>query len=90
MYTYQSVNLFVLYLINDLKLLIQERERKRQQEYEEALKEKLMVDEVVRKIYEEDQRLVLFTSKTKQKTHESMTTTAHLVVLFLVKALCII
>ena len=29
---------------------------KRQQEYEESLKEKLMIDEVVRKIYEEDQR----------------------------------
>lgn len=32
-----------------------ERERKRQEAYEEFLKEKLMVDEIVRKIYEEDQ-----------------------------------
>ena len=31
---------------------------KRQSEYEEFLKEKLMIDEIVRKIYEEDQRYV--------------------------------
>ena len=29
---------------------------KKQREYEEFLKEKLMIDEIVRKIYEEDQR----------------------------------
>ena len=28
--------------------------------YEEFLKEKLMIDEIVRKIYEEDQRFVCF------------------------------
>lgn len=32
-----------------------DRERQRQQAYEEFLKEKLMVDEIIRKIYEEDQ-----------------------------------
>lgn len=32
-----------------------EREHKRQEAYEEFLKEKLLVDEIVRKIYEEDQ-----------------------------------
>ena len=32
------------------------QEKKRQEEYEEFLKEKLMIDEIVRKIYEEDQR----------------------------------
>ena len=32
------------------------QEIKRQAEYEEFLKEKLMIDEIVRKIYEEDQR----------------------------------
>ena len=32
------------------------QERKHQGEYEEFLKEKLMIDEIVRKIYEEDQR----------------------------------
>lgn len=33
-----------------------EKERRKQQAYEEFLKEKLMIDEIVRKIYEEDQR----------------------------------
>ena len=37
-------------------ILFQEKELKRQQAYEEFLKEKLMIDEIVRKIYEEDQR----------------------------------
>ena len=37
-------------------VLFQEKELKRQQAYEEFLKEKLMIDEIVRKIYEEDQR----------------------------------
>lgn len=34
----------------------QEKEKVKQQNYEEFLKEKLMVDEIVRKIYEEDQK----------------------------------
>ncbi|CAB4007016.1 meiosis-specific nuclear structural 1-like, partial [Paramuricea clavata] len=33
-----------------------EQEKKKQDAYEEFLKEKLMIDEIVRKIYEEDQR----------------------------------
>lgn len=36
-----------------------EKERRKQEAYEEFLKEKLMIDEIVRKIYEEDQRYVL-------------------------------
>ena len=32
------------------------QEQRRQEAYEEFLKEKLMIDEIVRKIYEEDQR----------------------------------
>lgn len=35
---------------------IQHLEVKKQQEYEEHLKDKLLVDEIVRKIYEEDER----------------------------------
>jgi len=38
--------------------VLQEQEIQKQQEYEEQLKEKLMVDEIVRKVYEEDQRYV--------------------------------
>lgn len=37
-----------------------EKEKRKQVAYEEFLKEKLMIDEIVRKIYEEDQRYVLF------------------------------
>jgi len=32
------------------------QEQRRQEAYEEFLKEKLMIDEIVRKIYEEDQK----------------------------------
>lgn len=39
----------------ELEQQLMERERNRQEAYEEFLKEKLMVDEIVRKIYEEDQ-----------------------------------
>jgi len=35
------------------------QEQRRQEAYEEFLKEKLMIDEIVRKIYEEDQRYTL-------------------------------
>lgn len=35
-----------------------EKERRKQEAYEEFLKEKLMIDEIVRKVYEEDQRYV--------------------------------
>lgn len=40
----------------ELERQLEEKDRKRQEAYEEFLKEKLMVDEIVRKIYEEDQR----------------------------------
>ena len=40
----------------DAVVYIFPQEQKRQDEYEEFLKEKLMIDEIVRKIYEEDQR----------------------------------
>lgn len=39
----------------ELEQQLEEKEHKRQEAYEEFLKEKLMVDEIVRKIYEEDQ-----------------------------------
>ncbi|CAL8244571.1 unnamed protein product [Lota lota] len=39
----------------ELERQLVEKERKRQEAYEEFLKDKLMVDEIVRKIYEEDQ-----------------------------------
>lgn len=39
----------------ELEQQLLEREHRRQEAYEEFLKEKLMVDEIVRKIYEEDQ-----------------------------------
>ena len=39
-----------------LESQLEEQERKKQEAYEEFLKEKLMIDEICRKIYEEDQR----------------------------------
>ena len=41
-----------------LEKQLAEKERRKQEAYEEFLKEKLMIDEIVRKIYEEDQRCV--------------------------------
>ena len=41
-----------------LEKQLTEKERRKQEAYEEFLKEKLMIDEIVRKIYEEDQRCV--------------------------------
>lgn len=38
----------------ELEKQLEEKEQKKQEAYEEFLKEKLMVDEIVRKIYEED------------------------------------
>lgn len=46
----------------DLEQQLEEKERKRQEAYEEFIKEKLVVDEIVRKIYEEDQMWVFFLS----------------------------
>lgn len=40
---------------HDLEKQLEEQERKKQEAYDELLKEKLMIDEIVRKIYEEDQ-----------------------------------
>ncbi|XP_070260525.1 meiosis-specific nuclear structural protein 1 [Myotis yumanensis] len=40
---------------SDLEKQLEEQERKKQEAYEQLLKEKLMIDEIVRKIYEEDQ-----------------------------------
>lgn len=39
----------------ELEKQLEEQERKKQGVYEEFLKEKLMIDEIIRKIYEEDQ-----------------------------------
>uniref|UniRef100_A0A8C9PH16 Meiosis-specific nuclear structural protein 1 n=1 Tax=Spermophilus dauricus TaxID=99837 RepID=A0A8C9PH16_SPEDA len=40
----------------DLEKQLEEQERRKQEAYENLLKEKLMIDEIVRKIYEEDQQ----------------------------------
>ena len=40
----------------ELESQLEEQERKKQEAYEEFLKEKLMIDEICRKIYEEDQK----------------------------------
>ena len=40
----------------DLTKQLEEKEFAKQKAYEEFLKEKLMIDEIVRKLYEEDQR----------------------------------
>lgn len=40
----------------ELEKQLLEQEKQKQEAYEEFLKEKLMIDEIVRKIYEEDQR----------------------------------
>lgn len=42
----------------ELEKQLEEQERKKQDSYKEFLREKLMIDEIVRKIYEEDQMLV--------------------------------
>lgn len=42
----------------ELEKQVEEQERKKQDTYEEFLREKLVIDEVVRRIYEEDQMLV--------------------------------
>lgn len=41
---------------HELEKQLIEKEKRKQEAYEEFLKEKLMIDEIVRKIYEEDQR----------------------------------
>ena len=44
----------------ELEKQLIEQEKQKQKAYEEFLKEKLMIDEIVRKIYEEDQRWGVF------------------------------
>lgn len=44
----------------ELEQQLLDNELKKQEAYEEFLKEKLMVDEIIRKIYEEDQMWVLY------------------------------
>lgn len=39
----------------DLEKQLEDQERRKQEAYEQLLKEKLMIDEIVRKMYEEDQ-----------------------------------
>ena len=46
----------IVYYQTELEKQLQEQEHRRQERYEEFLKEKLMIDEICRKIYEEDQR----------------------------------
>ena len=45
-----------IYYHDELEKQLEEQEKKRQEQFEEFLKEKLMIDEICRKIYEEDQR----------------------------------
>ena len=49
-------NHMIKFAQQDLERQMEEIEKKKQEAYEEFLKEKLMVDEVVRKLHEEDQR----------------------------------
>lgn len=43
----------------ELEKQLEEQEKRKQEDYEEFLKEKLMIDEIVRKIHEEDERYQL-------------------------------
>uniref|UniRef100_A0A8W8NY34 Meiosis-specific nuclear structural protein 1 n=1 Tax=Magallana gigas TaxID=29159 RepID=A0A8W8NY34_MAGGI len=54
----------------ELERQLEEREEQKQQAYEEFLKEKLMIDEIVRKIYEEDQRERELTMAKKKATQK--------------------
>lgn len=58
----------------DIHKQIEEKEEAKQKAYEEFLKEKLLVDEIVRKLYEEDQREIerkmLSQQATKEYIHE--------------------
>ncbi len=53
-----------------LEAQLEDEERKRQEAYEEFLKEKLMIDEICRKIYEEDQREMQARLEKQQATRE--------------------
>jgi hypothetical protein len=54
----------------DLTKQLEEKEYARQKAYEEFLKEKLMIDEIVRKLYEEDQREIERKMLQKKATRE--------------------
>ncbi|XP_064387489.1 meiosis-specific nuclear structural protein 1-like [Halichondria panicea] len=54
----------------ELESQLEEQERKRQEAYEEFLKEKLMIDEICRKIYEEDQRELQARLEKQQATRQ--------------------
>lgn len=62
-----------------LEKQLTEKERRKQEAYEEFLKEKLMIDEIVRKIYEEDQRYVCFLHNTCTKSQSCVVTVFRLV-----------
>ena len=61
----------------ELERQLEEQERKRQEAYEEFLKEKLMIDEICRKIYEEDQRELQARLEKQQATREYITEFLH-------------
>lgn len=61
----------------ELERQLEEQEQKRQQAYEEFLKEKLMIDEIVRKIYEEDQRELEREMQKKHVTQQYITEFKH-------------
>lgn len=54
----------------DLQRQLEERERGKQAEYEEFLREKLLIDEIVRKIHEEDARELERKMLARQATRE--------------------
>jgi hypothetical protein len=55
---------------NDIRKQLEEKELAKQKAYEEFLKEKLLIDEIIRKIYEEDQREVERKLRARQATKE--------------------
>lgn len=54
----------------ELERQLEEQEMKKQKAYEEFLKEKLMIDEIVRKIYEEDQKEIEREMRKQQMTQQ--------------------
>ena len=57
----------------DLHRQLEERERSKQAQYEEFLREKLLIDEIVRKIHEEDARELERKMLARQATREYVT-----------------
>lgn len=49
----------------ELEKQLEERERRKQEAYKEFLREKLLIDEIVRKIYEEDEAWVFIGFRKK-------------------------